>query len=388
MKYLSVVFVALLFSSCLKNNMDFATTTCIPNDSINTSHPKAIALQQVMDEYTAKAIPGISLSIYDSSGYWYGASGYAKIEDKTLMMPCNLQYSQSVSKTYLAVVILKLYEAGEINLDEVITRYLSDDVISYVKGADKMTVRMLLNHTSGVAEYNDKPAYVTYLLQHPLHAFSTMDYLEFIKNSDVQFTAGSKYQYTNTNYELLALIADGITGDHAKYMRETIFIPLGLMNTYYHDSEEYLNNSNLVNSYWDRYSNGQLENCSEMQKVNVGSLIGDDGMIATPVDNIKFLKALINGQLLLPATMNEMFTFIDTSSDEGAYGLGIHKDEYNGFVEYGHSGGGIGAGCYLTYLPHNKTYLFLSFNIGTSVNSPIFDDAEKILDDVFDVAIQ
>lgn len=366
--------------------MDFETTTCKPTDSMNSTHPKAATLQRLMDKYTAKAIPGISLAIYDSSGYWYGASGYSKIENKTPMTPCNLQYSQSVSKTYLAVAILKLYEKGKINLDRLITQYLAEDVISKVKGADKMTVRMLLNHTSGVAEYNDKPAYVTYLLQHPLHVFSTMDYLDFIKNSEVQFPAGSKYRYTNTNYELLALIADHITGSHAEYMRDNIFIPLGLVNSYYH-SYNYLNNSELVNSYWDRYSNGQLENCSEMQKVNVGSLIGDDGMIATPVDYIKFLKALMSGKILQPSTLNEMFSFINNPSDGGAYGLGIHKHVYKGFIEYGHSGGGIGSGCYLAYFPHNMTYLFIAINIGTSVNSPIFDDAGKIVDDVFDVLI-
>lgn len=341
----------------------------------------------VMDKYAAMAIPEISLAIYYSSGYWHGASGFSKIENRTPMMPCNLQYSHSVSKTYMAVVILKLFEEGKINLDGMITKYLPDDVISKVNGADKMSVRMLLNHTSGAAEYNDKPAYVTYLLLHPLHTFSTMDYFDYIKNSDPQFEAGSKYRYTNTNYELLALIADGITGDHAGYMYDNIFFPLGLVNSYYHNSNDYLNNSNLVNSYWDRYSNGQIENCSEMQKVNVGSLIGDDGMIATPVDYVNFLMALMSGQLLLPSTMNEMFTFVENSSGDGAYGLGIHKDEYKGYVEYGHTGGGIGGGCYLTYFPHNNSYLFFAINIGTSVYSPIFDDGEKLVDELFEIMI-
>ena len=169
---------------------------------------------------------------------------------------------------------------------------------------------MLLNHTSGIPEYNSQPAYVTYLLQHPLHTFSTMDYLNFIKGQSLQFTPGSKHQYTNTNYVLLALIGDQITGDHAKFIRDIIFVPLGLVNSFYREDENYLNKPELVNSYWDRYSNGVIENCSKMQQTNVASLIGDDGIIATPIDYIQFLKALFEGQILSQATMNQMLEFV------------------------------------------------------------------------------
>jgi D-alanyl-D-alanine carboxypeptidase len=72
-------------------------------------------------------------------------------------------------------------------------KYLPQEVLDDVTGADQMTVRMLLNHTSGVAEYNGDAAYVSYLLEHPLHVFTTMDYLDYIKGDKVQFPAGSKY---------------------------------------------------------------------------------------------------------------------------------------------------------------------------------------------------
>jgi D-alanyl-D-alanine carboxypeptidase len=387
MKYSLMLIIMVLFSGCEKEKWDDETMTCSMGDSMNHSHPKAAGLQQVLDKYVAKGLPGVAVSIYSADGYWHGAAGFAKIENKTRMMSCHLQYSQSIAKTYMAVGILKLYESGAVNLDQAITAYLPEEVTSKVSGASKMTVRMLLNHTSGVAEYNDKAAYVTYLLQHPLHKFSSLDYLEYIQGSDVQFVAGSKYKYTNTNYLLLALIADKITGDHAKYLRDHIFVPVGLANSFYHNDENYLRKGELVNSYWDRYSNSQIENCTEMQKTNVGSLVGDDGIIATPVDYVKFLQALMNHQLLSRSTMDQMFTFINNDSDEGAYGLGIHKKEYRGFTEYGHSGGGIGAGSYLAYFPHNQTYLFIAINLGTSVNSPLFDDLDTIVDEVFDALI-
>jgi D-alanyl-D-alanine carboxypeptidase len=391
MKYFSFALILLIASSCSKQAWDITTsTTCILDEDINMQHSKAAALQSIMDKYTKQGLPGVSIAIYSSEGYWAGASGFSKIETETPMQICHLQYSQSVSKTYMAVAILKLYEEGKINLDEKITAYLPQDVISKVTGADQVTVRMLLNHTSGVAEYNDKAAYVSYLIQHPLHVFSTMDYLEYIEGDDLQFTPGSKYRYTNTNYELLALIGDQITGDHAKYIRDEIFKPLGLMQTFYRDDANYLNKPELVNSYWDRYSNGVIENCSQMQQVNVGSLIGDDGMIATPVDYVKFLQGLFAGELLSPATMDQMLTFVknDTGTYAYGYGLGIHDDHYKQHTLYGHTGGGIGAACELEYVPDKNVFFFLAINMGTSINSPILDGVSKLRDEVLDVLVE
>ncbi len=351
---------------------------------------KGVALQQIMDKYTQMGLPGVSIAIYSEDGPWAGASGFSKIETQTPMHPGNLQYSQSVSKTYMAVAILKMYEQGKINLDEKITVYLPESVTVKVTSAGQMTVRMLLNHTSGAAEYNMAPAYVSFLLQHPLHEFTPMDYLDFVAGQPVQFTPGSKYRYTNTNYELLALIGDRITGDHAKFIREEIFQPLGLTNSFYRENANYLDKPELVNSYWDRYSNGILENCTQMQKVNVASMIGDDGMIATPMDYVLFLKGLFEGKLLSPATMEQMMDFVlKNPADEKSYGygLGIHRDYQQGLVEYGHTGGGIGAGCYLGYFPDKQTYFFFAINLGTSINSPVLEKVAGMLEEIWGVLI-
>lgn len=387
-QFILILITLLFFTTCKKDSWEIASPSC-NLEPINNSHSKASALQQIMDKYTKAGLPGVAIGIYSSEGFWAGASGYSKIEDKTPMLPCNLQYSQSVSKTYLSVVILKLFEAGRINLDEKITAYLPANITSKVTGANQMTVRMLLNHTSGVAEYNDVPAYVSYLLQHPLHVFTTMDYLNYIDGKPTKFTPGSKYSYTNTNYELLALIGDQITGDHAKFIRDSIFKPLGLVNSFYHDNANYLDKPGLVNSYWDRYSNGKIENCSQMQQINVASMIGDDGMIASPLDYVKFLKALFNGQLLSPSSMTQMLTFVrnDPSKSYG-YGLGIATDIYNQQTKYGHTGGGIGSGCELGYFPDKGIYFFIAINIGTSINSPILDAVPNMQNEIYNILIE
>jgi D-alanyl-D-alanine carboxypeptidase len=145
----------------------------------------------------------------------------------------------------------------------------------------------------------------------------------------------------------------------------------------------------LVKSYWDRYTTAAIENCSELQKVNVSSLIGDDGMIASPLDYVKFLSALFNNRILAESSMTQMLTFVPDGDDENqGYGLGIQKDVYNQKIMYGHGGDGIGSGCYLSYFPHNNTFAFVAINIGTTVNSPIFDKTATLVDRIFDVLIQ
>ena len=202
------IFLALIifffFSSCKKEDWSAPISTCSFNKPVNNSHSKAVELQSFMDEYTSFGIPGISVAIYSDEGFWVGTSGYSKIENKTPMLPCHLQYSQSVSKTYMAVSILILKENGMIDLDNKISNYLPENIASMVSNSDKVTVRMLLNHTSGIAEYITDPRYITYLVQHPFYKFSTIELLKFIEGKSSQFEPGTKYLYTNTNYELLA----------------------------------------------------------------------------------------------------------------------------------------------------------------------------------------
>ncbi len=127
------------------------------------------------------------------------------------------------------------------------TKYLPAKYSRYIKDADKITVRMLLNQTSGVPEYNTNPSFVTQVVMHPSDFFSQDDCLKSIAGENLQFPPGSMYRYTNTNYLLLSLIGDAITGDHAAYIKKNIFKPLGLNNSYYGLGHDYLKGLYLLN---------------------------------------------------------------------------------------------------------------------------------------------
>ncbi len=352
-------------------------TSCEKKPEATVIFSKAAGVTEALQELVDNGVPGTSMAVYSEEGWWSTSIGLASIEQKTPLQDCHLQYLQSVAKTYMAVAILKLYEQGKINLDEPMTKYLPAKYSKYIVDGDKVTVRMLLNHTSGIPEYNFQPAYVSLLFQEPDHFFTPEDYLKFIEGKPLTFTPGSKYSYRNTNYLILALIGDELTGDHAKFITDNIFKPLGLTATFYRHEPGYIDYPTIVNTYWDRYSDGRIENVSRMQRTNVSTLIGDDGIVTTPVEAVKFLKGLVEGKLLTESSLAQMTTWVTDAKGNKRYGLGLVHKTVNGIEGYGHSGGGIGAGCELYYFPEKKTYMFIGINLGTVTDSPLHVAMDK-----------
>jgi D-alanyl-D-alanine carboxypeptidase len=350
---------------------------------INSNFPRASALDSIMNVYTTNLLPGVSIAVYsEAGGWWAGAKGYASIENKIPMQNCHLQYIQSISKTYLAVEILQLKEQGKIDLDAAMTKYLPSRYSQYIKNAEKITIRMLLNHRTGVPEYNQDAEFISQVILHPLKDFSSEDCLKAIAGKDLQFSPGSKYQYANTNYLLLSLIGDAITGDHAAYMKKNIFSRLDLNNSYYGKDHSYLNGLNLPQSYWDVFNAGIPVNITPFQKMTVTCSKGDDGIVCTTTDAVKFFKGLMEGKLLKPESLKEMLDFVKDEKGHNRYGMGITYFDLGGLPAYGHGGGGIGAGCGLVYIPSHKIYVFLSTNLGVFVEGNLSKKAEEFRDAV------
>lgn len=339
--------------------------------------------QAKMEELVQLGIPGIVAGVKTTDLEWYSAAGFSKLENKSPMNVCNLQYLQSISKTFLAVSVLQWKDQGKIDLDKPISDYLPTHLAAMISRSEEMTVRMLLNHTSGIPEYNYLPEYITVLLQDPDYPFEATDYMELIEGKELDFEPGSRYTYRNSGYVLLALMMDHLTGDHAKFIRENIFEKLGLENTFYRNGADYLERPELVDGYWDRYSNGILENSSYLQKQNVKKMIGDDGIVTTPGDGIRFLEALISGNLISQESLTEMKTWVKDSKGMPQYGLGFDITILGGKEAIGHSGGGLGAGSQLYYFPEQKTYIFLAINLATVTGSPIHTQAEKIINELY-----
>lgn len=379
-----LAFTAISLKAQNVNNKDYSL-----NVSVNEHYAKSDSLHAIMKRYVKTGLPGVAMAIYsEKDGWWAGAEGYEKVETKSPMQNSNLQYLQSVSKTYMAVAILQLQEQGKIALDAPITEYLPAKYAADVKNAGSITVRMLLNHTSGVPEYSTDPAFVSYVMEHPVQKLTTEFVISTIAGKESMFTPGSKHAYSNTNYELLAVIADAITGNHATYIAKNIFGKLDLKNTFYRNDPQYLHYEKLVDSYWDVLNTGKPANITPIQRANVSSYIGDDGIVCTPVDAIKFFKGLNEGKLISEASLKEMKTWVNGNDGKPIYGLGLEHYEAGGIEAFGHSGGGVGAGCILLYIPVAKTYVFIATNIGTLFTGSLPEKADQLKNELLGQILQ
>jgi D-alanyl-D-alanine carboxypeptidase len=378
---LTVVFELSLFGQSTKN--------CKPDVAINASYSKAVSLDSILRHFTTNMIPGASVAVYsEKEGWWAGAQGYADLEKKLPMTNCHLQYLQSITKSYMAVEILQLKEQGKIDLDAPMTKYLPVKYSRYIKNASSVTIRMLLNHTSGVPEYNEAPAFVSSVILHPLQNFSSEDCLKGINGMEFQFVPGSKYKYTNTNYLLLSLIGDAVTGDHAAYIKKNIFKPLGLNNSYYGKDLNYLKGLSLPQSYWDVFNNGIAVNATPFQQMTVVCSKGDDGIVCTTTDAVKYLKGLMEGKLLNEVSMKELMNFVKDEQGNKRYSMGMIYFDLGGLPAYGHGGGGIGAGCRLLYIPSHKVYVFMATNIGCFIDSKLSAKAGEMRDAILMALLQ
>jgi D-alanyl-D-alanine carboxypeptidase len=356
---------------------------------LNPAFSKAAKLDSVLKKYAPSILPGASVAVYsEAEGWWASAAGYANVEQKIPMNNHHLQYLQSISKMYIAAEILLLNEQRKIELDSSITKYLPPKYSQYIKDAEKITIRMLLNHTSGIREYNENPEFLSSVLMHPLQNFSSLDCVKAVAYQDLEFTPGSKYRYRNTNYLLLALIGDALTGDHTNYIKKNIFLPLGLRNTHYGKAPNYLKGLNLPESYWDVFNSGIPVNITPFQKMTVECSKGDDGIVCTTVDAVLFLKGLMEGKLLKPGSMNQVMNFVKDEKGNNRYGMGMIYFDLEGLQAYGHGGGGVGAGCGLLYIPKFKTYVFFSTNLGVFAQGTLPDKAGEMRNEILKALIQ
>ncbi|MGD8699727.1 MAG: serine hydrolase domain-containing protein, partial [Gemmatimonadales bacterium] len=166
--------------------------------------------------------------------------GYSDSTRRVRMVPTDRMLVGSTGKTFVAAVALQLVAEGALDLEAPVSDYLGDrDWFGRVPNANTITVRNLMNHTSGVMRYEFKEEFVTQLSADPSRRWEPADLLAYILDEPAAFAAGEGWEYSDTNYILLGMIVEGITGrDLYDEVRTRLLGPLGLVNTVPSDSRE------------------------------------------------------------------------------------------------------------------------------------------------------
>jgi D-alanyl-D-alanine carboxypeptidase len=336
-------------------------TSCSHDDSKPSTDKKALA-QQKLDKALSN-FPGLSLSVNTASENYTLVAGDAVIKEKA-MATSALHYMQSISKTFTAVAVLKLKEEGEINLDAKVNTYLPD-ICNKLPNGNIITVRQLLNMTSGLPDYLDNDQFLNDVVSGPL-PMTSEQVLSYVYNQPAKFAPGASFGYCNINYHLLALIIDSVTPNgHQKYITDKIINAIGLSNTYYIAGSA---NTTAPEGTTANYLevDGTFTDVSELQLGTVLTFIGDDGIVASVQDISRFYYKLLHDETVLsPASLKEMKIAVSYQSTP-IYGLGLHFYKTNGGLQaIGHEGSGAGAGAYAFYFPSKNTSVVLCTNVGT-----------------------
>jgi len=380
------LFALLLLGGCKKELSIDASDSC--DVMVQGTHPNSNEFQALIDDYTKKGLPGIALLVRDSKGIWHGASGMADIDKGTRFQSCHVSKVASITKIFMASLAFILSEEGRLDLDKPIRDYLSASDIKDIENADQVTVRQLLNHTSGIYDVITDNSFYLNVLNDPPKNRNALDILKYVRKRKAEFPAGTSSAYSNTNTLLLSMVIDAATGEpHQNLLRQKVISKLNLNDSYYvyHDV---LPSGRVAQGYYDLFNNGSIVNVSSY---NTGSGHGYTGLYTNVYDLDRFAKALFEDKTLVSqASLDQMLTF-NTMKEEGAerfLGQGTMKDFVEGYptdmYAYGHRGRELGYSADVFYFPEKGITYSLIVNYGTDGSSdlrPIFFDLRrKIVD--------
>ncbi len=359
--------------------------SCSSDDTRSqTDDTKALAQEKL--ETALSKFPGLSLSVKSATENYTLVAGDARIDEQPMQAE-SLHYMQSISKTFTAVAVLKLKEEGKIDLDAKMNAYLSSGICDNLVNGNIITIRQLLNMTSGLPDYIDNDQFFNDVLSGPL-PMSSEQVLSYVYGKPAKFAPGTSFGYSNINYHLLALIIDSVTDNgHRDYITTKVINAAGLSNTHYIAGTNMAVPAGTTASYLAE--GDSFTDVSELQLGTVLSFIGDDGIVATIQDIAAFYyKLLHDGSLLTPASLTEMKTTVSYQG-QPIYGLGLHYYKTTHDIQaIGHEGSGAGAAAYAFYFPSKKISITLCTNTGTLVDANKEAEFMALWEEITDILLR
>ncbi|MCK5206507.1 MAG: beta-lactamase family protein [Cyclobacteriaceae bacterium] len=330
--------------------------------SSSWNKPLAQKFQMVLDKGIKKHnVRGVSAAvIYDTDCIWVGTSG---ISHDTISMKPNMLFSiGSVTKNFAASLTLKLVENEILSLDDKLSKWLP--AYSFVD--PNITIRQLLNHTSGIYMYWLNDALWDALKKDRNRVWNPDEVLGYIK--EPHFSPGEGWRYANTNYLLMAMIIEEATGSTlSSGLKAQLWEPHNLNNYYLWLADSIPDNQAHV--FGDNFQFGSDEkDLTFLPRASHESIgFGSSGIVTTAVDLARWCDILFEGNVLSDESMNEMLDFVEFNpqSNMKGYGLGVQlytKEISIGKKAIGHGGGNIGSATYMIYLPEYHASVVVMVN--------------------------
>ncbi|WP_246671618.1 serine hydrolase domain-containing protein [Mesorhizobium sp. B2-4-12] len=338
-------------------------------------------LTALLNRYLADGAVGASLA-YALAGTAPTAlaAGLADRQHNVAVAPNQLFKIGSCTKTFVAAALVKLAETGKLDLGAPIAAWFPD-----LPGAKDISVRQLINHRSGLPEFE------YYIPMDPTRQWTPRQLVDIAFASDKQKAPGGPAVYNNTGYVLAGMVIEAVSGQSlGAYVRSAILQPLGLDNTWSPATEAFPEKS-MVRGYYHRpppapdaptdiasggemwrmdgvlpYSN-ELQDSSDSFPFSAAYGCGD--MVSTPSDMVGFMRGLFSGRLLSPPFFAEMFEHRVPASFPGTRmretGAGMFQSAYAGRAFYGHQGSIPGYVAVMLHDPGSDLTIAMTSNIGS-----------------------
>ena len=253
----------------------------------------------------------------------------------------------SISKTFTAAMIMQLVEEGKLSLDTKLSNFFAE-----IPNSGEITIEDLLRHQTGLYNFTDDESYESYLEE----SKTREELLDIFKEGKPSFSPGEKNEYSNTNYVLLSFILEEIENDsYAEILKKRIVEPLNLNSTYFGGK---INPANA-----EAISYVKEEAWQTGTETDTSIPLGAGGIVSTPAELNQFFSALFQGEIVKPATLEQMQTL------KNGYGIGLFTYAFNNKIFYGHTGGIDGFNAISMYNPEEDLAVtYISNGYDYSVN--------------------
>jgi D-alanyl-D-alanine carboxypeptidase len=334
-----------------------------------------------LDSLHASArFPGAQVGVVLPDGRTLSAAvGWADTARKERMTTAHRLLSGSVGKTYASAVALRLVHEGRIGLDDPIAKYLGDEPwFARLPNASDITVRRLMNHTSGLVRYEFKEQFTRDLSADPDRVWKPQELVAYILDTRAPFAAGEGWDYSDTNYIVLGMIVEKVTGRrYYDLAREWLLRPLGLTNTVPSEgrvieglSQGYAGPNNPFGGTDAMLVDGRFA-------INPQFEWTGGGMASTAGDLARWGKALYEGRAFDPSMLQRLTDAVPARLGQNTkYGLGVIIRETPLGTTWGHSGFFPGYQAELMYLPSAK--VAVAFQVNTSAQGALGRSATRV----------
>ena len=342
----------------------------------------ARTLQRIVDTARVEfGMPGVSVAVRFPDGTsWTGVSGMADVARGTLVTPETPFALASISKAFVSGVVMGLIEDGRLHLGDSVARLLPGVRLGKSAIDPRITVRELLDHTSGLRDYLSTSAIDKAVFAAPTERWTTARALSYVGRPLA--APGAAYYYSNTNYVLLGLIVEGVTGKTlVELLHERWIDPLGLATARFQGREAPSSTPAMAYRFASNVPTSPPIDITDGTDVRPFTAIttasGPAGsLMASAADTAHWLEALVTAEVLHPETVARMVADANrvTAVDRNApYGLGLQVVSIDGHASLGHSGRLLGARAVARYFPEAGLTIVVLTNQSRTDPSVVLD---------------